>query len=71
MTIYPKLSDKEYEALPYAFKEMIKQDERKPIIPNVINIEDIPDTLERMEDWNKNKRSVRIACQNVIEKQRG
>lgn len=71
MTTYPKLSEQEFENLPYAFKEMIRYDERKPIVPDVVPIGDIPAYVERLKDWNENKNNIRIGCQNVVKKQRG
>lgn len=69
--IYPILSDREFFKLPYAFKEMIKHDRRRPIIPDVIPFEDIPRLKEEFEDWHENKNNIRVGCQNVIKKQRG
>lgn len=76
MTTYPKLSEQEFENLPYAFKEMIRHDERKPINPwhsieTLITLDDIKSYKESISDWNENKNNIRIGCQNVVKKQRG
>lgn len=71
MTVYPKLTEVEFDRLPEPFKAMIQWDERRPQVPDVIDIRDIPSKLEELKDWNETKDRIRIGCQAVIKKQRG
>lgn len=71
MTVYPKMKDKDFKALPEVFREIIEYDERDPRKIEVVNLSDAQDYLERVKDWKQNRNNLSEGARRSLQKQRG
>lgn len=60
------IDNKTFEYLPTPFKEAIKMDRVKPVIPDVININDIRKLRNELNEWQEKRNRVSQGCEQVI-----